>query len=551
MKDHKALLIIDRFKTFFLWQGLDYTQLRRVLNFKLTVLNKSRQENETDGHWLFSNNLWSWLGYLIQALAVTALFFMPWNLFTRLIAIWTLIMFMVVFGIIKNFSLLLDNSRDRDFFISQPIEEDVLTWARILQMIIYLAKMTGIMLIIVLFFGILEYNLAFSLLLIFTTVLLLIFTVFFLLVVYSIMLSQLKQEQFHQFTTYFQIAISIGGSFLFYYFYFMSDIMQFGQQDLFIPETWSYFFPPAWYSAPFKLLITGDWQVTYLQLGALGLLLPLILIMLYFFKVKNLVQQNTAEITKERSESSIIVQAKERIKNFWVKCLSKSEQEAGLFRFSYSMLDSDREMKSAMYPELAQAVALPIVIWISDLELDNLWVSLQELAQREHNYLFFYIILSFLVLLFYKIGQANYYQGSWVYHKLPITPDVIYKAAIKAVIVRYQIPLLMILGAVWVLLTRGRFIFDLTVISLNLILAVSVLTYFSLPKLPFSQEITAEDESNSLVHTIKAFGLMAVMAGAHFVVKSHFYWLGLIIYSLLALIGIKLLWRLEFCKNWT
>ena len=545
MEEHPGLKVLDKIKGIFTYLGIDYLKLRRILQFKLMVLERSSKEKKG---WLYYG------GYFIMNLFIAGPLFWERALFFRLFFSFSVLMFFIVRTLVANFSLLFADIRDREEFMARPVSLKLLSLARALKVVIYLGKEVGVLSLGLLVFGTVNEGGLFLPIMFFSLLLVLVFLVFFLLLGYAVFLKLFSAQQIEQITTYFQIGAVSGASIFFYYLFLVRDIsfLELAQEVSAVLGAWVYFLPPAWYSAPFELLLNNNWQDIYIRLGLLALLMPLLVVYLSQRLTGGFIEQKLGQLAVGRTKTTKFGELKRSLKSRIAGLLTGSFQEKSLFKFSHAMLVSDREFKSFIYPKLVEAVVFPLMIWLGQLDFDNLWFSMRQSASDERFFIYlFYFFMVWAATIFYRLSQTKYYQASWIYRVLPIEdPNLICKGALKALLVRYKAIPILVLGVLWLGVARLTVLLDVGMVKANLVLAILVLVRETNFKLPFAYDLDFEDAGASIFYSILSFMVVVSLAAVHFVIRIYFSRWWLLAYLLLTLGVIKKLWKQDFGCQW-
>jgi hypothetical protein len=169
-----------------------------------------------------------------------------------------------------------------------------------------------------------------------------------------------------------------------------------------------------------------------------------------------------------------------------------------------------------IYPTVGISVVFPFIMMLDKVDLTNPGDIVQQLSGSNY-FLFIYFAVAFLATIVSKVSMSDNWEGNWIYKALPLnSPETIYRGAIKGIILRYHIPVCLLLGAAFLALYQWAIILDLLLVYLNMFLLTLLnVKVFNL-KLPFSQEITRQ-ASNNKAATFLIMGSGAVLALVHWV----------------------------------
>ena len=161
-------------------------------------------------------------------------------------------------------------------------------------------------------------------------------------------------------------------------------------------------------------------------------------------------------------------------------------------------------------------------------------------------FLVLYISLLLLIGLTPLITVSEKYKAAWIYKVAPINSySYIYEGAIKALLINYLLPPLLISSAVFIYVFGTVIIPDIVIIFLNLIVFTMYIFKISNKELPFSQDYKILKEKSKEIF-IQSLGFTIALVIIHFLAGKINY--GIYIYIGLLLIVIKLFWDKIFSQ---
>ncbi len=243
---------------------------------------------------------------------------------------------------------------------------------------------------------------------------------------------------------------------------------------------------------------------------------------------------------------------KVRIKAWWeekkVQLLCRSNLEKAFFRFITNMLSSERKLKLQIYPSMMMSIIFPLIMLISTSSMRG---SLNEAVSNfksSNVYFFMYFSAIFNATYVSVITRSESYKAAWIYRAAPIhKPSDIYRAGVKAVLVKFSIPVLMLQSAVFIALCGIRILPNMIVILINMFLITLLCLYINKKELPFSKEMLAVNQGQT-GKSFLSLAIIAVIGIIHFAL-SHFTYATLI-FVVLCTSALILMWKFTFNFGW-
>lgn len=195
-------------------------------------------------------------------------------------------------------------------------------------------------------------------------------------------------------------------------------------------EPWSTWFPPAWFARP---LVAGGWSAL-LPMGAAILCLGALL----------RVPVSAASPTRRRDWIERILEPLRRLgTRAWVR-----PEERGAFDLVYSALPREREVALRTYPMLGIPLAF---LWISASSAD----AVDRSWSGDVLTLLLFTVAVYLPLLLVHVPLSESHQAAWLLRTAPCAENAIVEGAIKALFVRWLVPLYLGLLALGWFLAEG------------------------------------------------------------------------------------------------
>jgi len=537
----RSLKILDKFKPVFEKMGIDYKAMRKILEIKFILDRRRVPTINTNNAKEDDNNqfLKSLLSYALIGLVLLMFMVSPVPIFVKMTIVLAIIMFMIMTTMISDFSSVLLDVKDKKILLSRPIDEKTINTAKVIHIFIYLFIITMTISLPTLIVGSIKYSLLFFIIFFIDLILIDIFIIFLASLLYTIIIKYFDGEKLKDIINNFQILLSVTMAIGYQFVGRMFSVMNL--DVTYSPKWWSILIPPAWFAAPFSLSLDKDFNIYFVLLSILAIVIPVGSLIVHIKLVGPYFEKNIAKLNKDGRKDTGFVNIKWKVKEITSQILTRNKEESIFIRFSQSMLSNERNLKLRIYPSLALAAIFPFIMMMNFYNrVDTVSEALTEISNsKSYLTMYFSVIMTSTIVMMIKTSDS--YKGSWIYKTLPLdSPAPIFKGAIKGLISKYILPIFLVLDLIFLLIYGPEIIIDLLIITLNMILLGLVGFKFSSRALPFSKEFGHIKEDSMTIFLISfAFGGGAV--GLHFLFKGISY--GLYIYLALILIGIAYFWR--------
>ena len=502
MKDFKILKVIDKFSAIYKKAGVDYDMFRLILNSKLTmdgrrkatVFNDTRSNKKESNEFYKALILYGFFGVFIGLMLIFNI-----NKMYLMTIYFSSIMFMILTIFISDFSYVILDVRDKNILYTKGINTQTINAAKITHVFIYMLylmlALTGVSLIVSFKYGVL-----FALIFIIEVILIDIFMIIITALTYLLVLKFFDGEKLKDIINYVQIALSV----------FMVVIYQiaprlFGVVELsnirYEEKIWHLLIPPIWFSAPLSIISGEGITVLKIIMCILSVGIPVISIILYIKSIpsfENNLQKLNNSNDKIKEKNKLLI----KINNM----LCKNNTERAFFNFSLGIMNSEREFKLKVYPNLALGIVFPIVFMITFADTSNIngiFESLKNSKAYLSIYAFALVIPNIIIMLRY----SERYLAAWIYEVAPISKiSSIFKGVIKGALYKLLLVPYLIISILFIIIFGPKVIIHLIIAMLSLIL-LSIINFSVLNKVfPFSQKFEATKSSGesivSLVVTI-------------------------------------------------
>jgi ABC-2 type transport system permease protein len=168
--------------------------------------------------------------------------------------------------------------------------------------------------------------------------------------------------------------------------------------------------------------------------------------------------------------------------------ITKGEKELLGFLFTWKIMGRSREFKIKVFPSFGYVLVIFILI-IFDNKTGPL-SDIISLSAKGRMFIILLIYFSSLISItaLAQISYSDKFKAAWIFYASPLeSPGSIITGALKSVIAGFVFPLFLLFALFGIPAIGLRIIPHLVIGFVNLIAICSLLAYFFLRKLPFSQ----------------------------------------------------------------
>ena len=495
------LSLLDRLKPMFRAMGVDYGQLRAIVQVKLIMDNRrsivslgqyGKKSSENNSSFTRILGIYAFVGGLISLGMLTRtgkdLMFFPMTLQ------FSYVMALCAMTLISDFSSVILDSSDNQIILPRPVSSRTLWLARIVHITSYLfAIALSLSAVGVLVIGY-RFGALAGLLFLATSLLSAVLMVFLTNVFYLVLMQFISEEKLREVINYFQIVMAV----LFYGGYQLLPRLMDTETmltDALEHQWWHYAVPPMWMAGAVEVIIRPVLDQTHLIFLSLALLMPFAglwfmnrFLTLDFTQKLGSIDQESGSAPSTRAE-----QATRQTGPAWVERVSDwittTPLERAAFAFTWRVTGRDRKFKLKTYPQLGFGLAYVVVMSTQG----------QSLGSSGFFYLFaLYFAGIYVMVAQYQLSVSDNYRASWVYGSAPIRqPGDVLSGSLKALIVKLLTPFYLLLAA-YILFRYGTDkTADVILAFFNSLIMLISAALLSTRHLPFSVEPDALKQNNT------------------------------------------------------
>ncbi len=473
---------------------------------------------------------------------------------TKLTIYFSFYIFVLASTLISDFTSVLIDVRDNMIILPKPINDKTFVLARLLHIVIHISKLILPMALPgMIMMGILEGItgvIPFILLILCAT----LFTIFLINALYIFILKITTPEKFKTVISYFQIFFAI-----FFYAGYQLVPKLFSKAALenysITTFSWAGIVPPYWFAASWQYLKTFDLGSPLVLYFILSIALPILsiwIVIKYFapsFNQKlSMISGSEGEATPVKADKKGLISTTSVFITSMANRFTEKGTERMSFLHTWKMTGRSRDFKMKVYPSMGYLVVYIVLIFMRNRD-----ISLDAIRDQsgKGKFLFLGVIYfcSFvLIMALQQLTFSDKYKAAWIYYITPIkSPGKLLSGALKATIVKFYLPIVVITSAAAIIIVGPAVIPNLLLGIFNLFLITTIRAYMSMRDLPFSQQQSASVKGSNFIRGLFIMMIMGILAAMHYFVYSYF-----IVILILCVLSIIASWlMMDALKNKT
>ncbi|MGK0468646.1 hypothetical protein [Clostridium sp.] len=549
MKNFTVLVILDKFQLLYKKLGVNYKTMRMILQIKLTMdgrrvstvmRNNKKEDDEGD-----KNNYLSLLMMnLFMSIFIGLIMIIGMSSMISTNIVIGINLFMMVSLMISDFSAVLLDVGEKNILMPKPIDSKTFNAAKTTHICIYLMGLSLSLNLIPLAIGTVKYGPLFFVIFSIESILAVFIVIAVTALLYTIVLRFFDGEKLKDIINYFQILLAFVFGFGYQLVIRLFDSTNMNSE--YVPRLWHALLPSMWFAAPFGIYIDGNKQSFLIFLFVLGVVGPISLIIIYIKAVVPYFEKNLQKLNENGGNVS---KTSENRKEFIARLVCRDKVEKSMFKFTQNMIATERNLKLKVYPTLAMAVFMPVLLIFMERGNGKSFMDNIQTGYGGKIHLLMYMSIFLLCFCTAFINNSDSYKGAFIYKVLPIeNPGIILKGAIKGTIFKLIIPLYILEATVFLIVKGPTIIIDLIVMFLALLILSLVFFKLSNKALPFSVKFATADSGKIIGPAIITLILIGVFATIHIIIRNNMVFVG--IYAGVLLIVNVILWRTSFKVSW-
>jgi len=513
--DNLLLKFIDLFRGVITRLGVDYEQLRAIVEVKLMMDNRRQVISYGKNQKPPSNSFVKILIFyaIFGSFVALGVYFMP-SFILSMIVFFTYIMVIIIMTLITDFSSILLDTSDNTIILPRPVGGRTLFVARIMHILLYLGQLTLGLSIATIIVVVVKYGIGLLLLFLVLLALSIITAVSLTNAFYLLLLNFISEEKLKNVINYFQIVMAVfvmGGYQILPRLIGRIDMENF----VFEIKWWAYLLPPVWMAGAMETFYLGQPDIEHILIVLCAVILPIagmIGVNKYltpvFSRKLGAIDNSTTQTSKPKTEKGKLT---DRIGG-WI---STSAIERGTFDMIFKVLSRDRKIKLKIYPSFGYILVFGFIFMMRGKEdLATTWANL---STTQYHLLIIYLTFMVTQVALHEIPYSDDFKASWVYFSIPLEkPGEILSGTLKAIFVQLFLPAYVVLSIFILFIWKTAAVDDLFFGLLNNIVMLYLLAMISERRLPFSSEPNMRAQAGNFARSILVFMAAGALGVLHY-----------------------------------
>jgi ABC-2 type transport system permease protein len=461
--------------------------------------------------------------------------------------------FVLASTLIADFTSVLIDVRDNLIILPKPVNDRTFLLGRLLHIIIHVSKLILPMTLPAIIRSSMYDGISATLALIVLLLAATLFAIFLINALYIFILKVTTPEKFKRIISNFQIYFAI----IFYAGYQLVPRLM-GKSALegytISSSKWAFLLPPYWFASSWQYINEGRFNSPLAIYFVLSLAIPAFSIwavIKYFapaFNQKLSMIGGSGDDTGNTQKGKKIVSTTSTYITAISTWLTEKGAERMAFLHTWKLTGRSRDFKMKVYPSIGYLVVYIVVMFLNTKSLTL--ASLQE-QTGVGKFAFISIIYLGSFALKMAIAQMMYsdkYKAGWIYYVTPIqSPGKLFSGAMKATIVKFYVPLVVLTSVVAMILIGPKVIPNLLLGFFNLVLIISLSCYINMRAFPFSLPQSTSTKGSNFITRLFSMLVPFILAILHYFIYSYL----IVIIILCILSGIAAWLMIDALKNKT
>lgn len=507
-----VLGLLDLFQKVFKILGVDYLQLRSIVEAKLLMDNRRHVIGYNRRQTAAPKNtfLTTFLIYILFGCFPAAMILFFPSLTLSLIFFFSYLMMMITMTLITDFSSVLLDTSDNTILLPRPVDGRTLFVARIVHIFAYLAQLSlGLSIAPIIAIGVYEETTVF---LAFVAGILLsvLFALAFTNALYLLILRFTSEDKIRNIINYLQIGMTIlvvGG------YQLGPRMIARMEGQSFEIDRWSLLIPPAWMTGMVEAVQSDTWDGLHAGLTFLAVSMPITAVYLVNKYLSPAFSRKLVSLESTGGQSAVQPMRNTRIP-FYRRIsgiLTSSRTEQSAFELTYALLGRDRKLKLKIYPAFGYLAVFAGIFLIRGPQAFG--------GGQYYHLAMIYMILLVLQMVMREIAYSDDYKASWIFFVAPVAkPGEILAGTLKAVFLRLFLPgYIFIMVAVFITSgTSTAIIIDVIAGFLNICILLLLMLILRDQHIPFSLAPSMRAQSGRFARMLLTTVLMLAMGLLHY-----------------------------------
>lgn len=474
------------------------------------------------------------------------------DLVTQFTIYFSLYFVMLVSTLISDFTSVLIDVRDNYIIFPKPVSDKTFVLSRLLHIVIHITKIIIPMsLPAIIYLSIYNgYRTSF----VFLVMMLLAstFSIFLINIIYLIILKFTSPKKFQVIISYVQIFMTIV---IFAGYQIM--VQQIGRIEIgsfaITQNSLLWLLPSYWFALSIKFFTGFLFQIPLITGALLTILVPplsLLTVIKYFAPSFNqkllLITSNSEEsappLTSYKNKTIARITYQDRLS----KVLAKQGVEQMGFLLTWKLTSRLRDFKLKVYPSIGYVL---VMVAISFYNNKSFSVGKLRTGHGDTRFIVMNMVYFSSFILLVALGQIQFsekFKAAWFYFTTPVKkPGLIFSGALKAVIFKFYIPIVLILSLTMISLIGFSIVPNIILGMCNVLLGCSLLSLIVFKNFPFSAMQQTSEKIGAMLRSMLSLGLVGLLG----LLQYFVYNIPVVVFISIVLSGLANWLLLDYIKN--
>jgi ABC-2 type transport system permease protein len=424
--------------------------------------------------------------------------------------------------LISDFTSVLIDVRDNYIILPKPVNDRTIVLARLLHIIIHLAKLVVPMTLPGIVYMIIKTSVWGALVFIVLLGLSTLLTIFMINASYLLILRLTTPARFQSVISYFQIFITIfiyGGYQL--GLRAMDNAAMQGYDFSALPYIW--IAPSFWFAECWQGLFALQIQPGYIAGAIMSFVTPFISIWIVIKYFAPSFNQRLAQISGANPAPSIRRKGKNisasghGYAGLLARIFTSDGPEKMGFLFCWKMSGRSKDFKIKVYPGIGYFLVYLVIMFVTSKKV-TIHSLLHDTVQGKRAVLsVLYFCSLVLIMAISQIPYSEKFKAAWIYFTTPVqSPGKLLTGALKALLFKFYLPVIVLITIPAIYIMGPAAIPNLLLGFCNQLLICSLITYISPKYLPFSANQSVAEKSGSFLRTVYTLVIPSVIGIVHY-----------------------------------
>ena len=507
--------------------GIDLPQLRSIVNTKLLMDDRrpntfQQTSRRKKGKEVSLATVGTMLLSLLLGLIYLYAFMVGKNMITHLTIYFSMFFFMLSATLITDFTSVLIDVRDTFIILPKPVNDRTLITARLLHIFIHLCKIVLPMSIPGVIMAAYDNGPAGAALLFLIALLVTLFVLFFINALYILILRFTKPQKFQSIISYIQIVFAIVIYASYQLIPRMADILHMNELDL-SGKPFIIFYPIYWFACLWQALMTFNVCQSIWIAAILGFILPFvsIWIVVKFLapSFNNKLAMISSTVDTGQPAKPVSVHRKINYAEWLSRIFTKGFIERMGFQFTWKMTSRSRDFKMRVYPTIGYLVVYLVIVFWNGRHINFEKIRDQGAGSKVLIISALYFSSFLLTMALNQMIYSEKYKAAWIFYVSPLqNPGEVILGAAKAAILKFYIPLVILITGTGIFLIGPSVIPNLVLGLFNQLLIAFILVFGGNIVFPFSLHQNTNVKAGSFIRSMSILFVSGLIAFGHYLI---------------------------------